>query len=215
MLDANGCNDTQSVVITEPSILGVSLTATNVSCNGLSDALITSSGTGGLTPYQYSLNGGAYQTSSLFNSIGAGTYTVSIKDINGCTANKSIIITQPTALAISATSTTNVDCKGNSTGSITVGGSGGTTPYTYNYAGGSYASVNTFGSLAAGNHTIGIKDANGCTSSVSVTITEPNALSVSASSTTNVDCKGNSTGSITVGGSGGTTPYTYNYAGGS
>ena len=208
VLDANGCNDTQSVVITEPSILGVSLTATNVSCNGLSDALITSSGTGGLTPYQYSLNGGAYQTSSLFNSIGAGTYTVSIKDINGCTANKSIIITQPTALAVSATSTTNVDCKGNSTGSITVGGSGGTTPYTYNYAGGSYASANTFSSLAAGTHTIGIKDANGCTSSVSVTITEPAALNLSATITKPV-CYDDKTGTITLSATGGTTAYSY------
>jgi gliding motility-associated-like protein/uncharacterized repeat protein (TIGR01451 family) len=215
VIDNNFCIDTVHVKITEPSALGISLTSTNVTCNGGSDAKITVHVTGGTKLYQYKIGTGSFVNDSIFNSLSVGVYSISIVDANGCTNSKSVVITQPTALAVSATSTTNVDCKGNSTGSITVGGSGGTTPYTYNYAGGSYASVNTFGSLAAGNHTIGIKDANGCNSSVSVTITEPNALSVSASSTTNVDCKGNSTGSITVGGSGGTTPYTYNYAGGS
>jgi hypothetical protein len=140
--------------------------------------------------------------------LSAGTYTVTIKDINGCTYNKSVIVSQPTALTVSASSTTNVDCKGNSTGSITVGGSGGTTPYTYNYAGGSYASANTFSSLAAGNHTIGIKDANGCTSSVSVTITEPAALNLSATITKPV-CYDDKTGTITLSATGGTTAYSY------
>ncbi|MFN5415003.1 MAG: hypothetical protein ACK5BM_07320, partial [Bacteroidota bacterium] len=217
--DSAGQTDTVQITVSEPA---QSLTVStplnklsNVDCNGNSSGFIEAVVVGGTATYTYSWNTTPLQSGAIATGLKAGTYTVTVTDANGCNENKTTTITEPNALSVSASSTTNVDCKGNSTGSITVGGSGGTTPYTYNYAGGSYASVNTFGSLAAGNHTIGIKDANGCNSSVSVTITEPNALSVSASSTTNVDCKGNSTGSITVGGSGGTTPYTYNYAGGS
>jgi len=208
VLDINSCVDTQAVVITEPTVLNVSLTSINVSCNGLSDASITASGNGGLTPYLYSLNSGSYQVSNVFNNLGVGSYTITIKDINGCTSNKSVVITQPTALTVSTTSTTNVDCKGNTTGSVTVAGSGGTTPYTYNIGGGTYSSTNTFNSLAAGSYTIGVKDANGCTSSVTVIITEPALLNLSASVTRPV-CFTDKTGSISLTATGGTSAYSY------
>ena len=95
VLDVNGCIDTQYVVITEPTALNLSLVKSDVTCNGLGNASITSSGSGGLIPYLYSLNGGTYQTSNSFSALSAGTYTVTIKDINGCTYNKSVIIPNP------------------------------------------------------------------------------------------------------------------------
>jgi hypothetical protein len=72
-------------------------------------------------------------------------------------------------LSISTSSTTNISCNGGSTGSITVSGSGGTSPYTYKIGSGSYSSSATFSTLSAGTYTIGIQDNNGCTASVSVT----------------------------------------------
>ena len=214
--DNNGCTNSIKVTVTEPSALSVASTSTtNVDCKGNSTGSITVSGSGGTTPYNYNIGGGSYQTSGTFSSLTAGTYTIGIKDKNGCLSSVSVTISEP-SLSLSASNTqTNVTCNGLGDGSISVTAKGGTTPYTYNIGGGTYGSSSTFSSLAAGTYTIGVKDNNGCTITASVTITEPKVLSVASSSITNVDCKGNSTGSVTVTGSGGTTAYTYNISGGS
>jgi gliding motility-associated-like protein len=207
--DDNGCTVSKTTSITEPAnVLDFSASTTNVLCNAGATGSISVSASGGTSPFQYQNNSGTFQSSNNFNSLVAGTYTITTKDINGCTTSKSVVITQPSALSVSASSTTNVDCKGNSTGSITVGGSGGTTPYTYNIAGGTYSSANIFTSLAAGIHTIGIKDANGCTSSVSVTITEPAILDLSATITKPI-CYNDKAGTITLSAAGGTAAYSY------
>ena len=210
--DSAGQTDTVQITVSEPA---QSLTVStplnklsNVDCNGNSSGFIEAVVVGGTATYTYSWNTTPVQSGAIATGLKAGTYTVTVTDANGCNENKTTTITEPNALSVSASSTTNVDCKGNSTGSITVGGSGGTTPYTYNYAGGSYASANTFSSLAAGTHTIGIKDANGCTSSVSVTITEPAALNLSSTITKPV-CYDDKTGTITLSATGGTTAYSY------
>jgi gliding motility-associated-like protein/uncharacterized repeat protein (TIGR01451 family) len=206
--DINGCLDTQYVLITQPSVLDLTLAGINVTCNGLSDGSISITGTGGTTPYQYNLNGGTYQSSNSFTGLSAGTYTVSIKDINGCTTSKSVVITQPNALTVSSTAKTNVDCKGNATGSITVAGAGGTTPYSFNIGGGTYSTNNVFTGLIAGSYTIGIKDANGCTNTVNVSITEPATLNLSATVTRPV-CYADKTGAIALNVTGGTSAYSY------
>src|SRR5205814_6320366 len=117
-------------------------------------------------------------------------------------------------LGSSISSQTNVACFGGSTGSVTVAGSGGTSPYSYAIDGTTFDANGTFSSLGAGSYTITVKDANGCTTTQAVTITQPAAaLSSSISSQTNVACFGGSTGSVTVAGSGGTSPYTFSNAG--
>jgi uncharacterized protein (DUF2141 family) len=132
--------------------------------------------------------------------LAAGTYTYIITDAKNCTYTNKVTITEPGALSVTG-SVTNVDCKGNSTGRIVASGSGGTGSYSYNIGGGTYGTSATFSGLSAGTYTIGIKDANGCTKTASITVSEPSSsLSVSSSSTVNVDCKGGSTGSITVSG---------------
>src|SRR6202030_385076 len=95
--------------------------------------------------------------------------------------------------------------------SVTVAGSGGTAPYSYSTNGTDFSNTSgTFGSLAAGPYTVTVKDASGCTTTQAVTITQPAAaLSASITGQTNVSCFGNSTGSVTVAGAGGTAPYSY------
>ena len=217
--DAASLTDTIQITLLEPALILSATTPlsklSNITCKGTNTGFIEAVGIGGTTPYSFSWNTTPIQTTALISSLLAGSYTITVTDANGCVASKTTSLTEPTALSIASTSTTNVDCKNNTTGSITVAGSGGTTPYTFKIGTGSYASASTFTGLAAGTYAIGVKDANGCLSSVNVTITEPTALSIASTSTTNVDCKNNTTGSITVAGSGGTTPYTYKIGTGS
>src|SRR5207237_69782 len=211
--DANGCTTTQPVTITQPaSALGSSISSqTNVACFGSSTGSVTVAGSGGTSPYSYAIDGVTFGISGTFNNLAAGSYTVTVKDSNGCTTTQPVTITQPaSALGSSISSQTNVACFGGSTVSVTVAGSGGTSPYTYAIDGVTFGSSGTFSSLAAGSYTITVKDAKGCTTTQPVTITQPaSALGSSISAQTNVACFGGSTGSVTVAGSGGTSPYSY------
>jgi gliding motility-associated-like protein len=181
--DANGCSSTTSITITEPTLLQASNTNTPILCNG-GNSMVTVSGSGGTLPYTGTGN---------FTEV-AGNYTYTITDANGCSATTSLTITEPT-LFTSASSATAILCSGgNST--VTVSGNGGTLPYTGT---GNFTEV-------AGNYTYTITDANGCTSTTSISISEPTLLQASSTATA-IACNGG-TADITVSATGGTAPYT-------
>ncbi|MFD2042627.1 T9SS type A sorting domain-containing protein, partial [Flavobacterium artemisiae] len=209
--DANSCTITQNFTIAQPAILAASEAGkTNVSCNGVANGTATVAVTGGVTPYTYSWSpsGGTAATAS---GLAAGTYTVTVTDGNGCTITQNFDIAEPTAFTVSSTQT-NVNCFGDVTGSASVTVSGATAPYTYSWApaGGTAATAT---GLIAGTYTVTITDGNGCTTTESVTITQPTtALTASAGAITNVNCFGDTTGSATVNVTGGTGAYTYLWA---
>jgi len=214
--DSKGCINTNSVTITEPNLLSVSvISSTHVKCKGDATGEIKVSGNGGTTAYTYNINGGTYGSSTTFSGLVSGNYTIGIKDKNGCTASVTTTITEPPQVVLTTTSIKNIDCKGSSTGAISITASGGTSPYTYNINSGGYTSSLSFTGLPAGSYTLGVKDDNGCKTTITVTLTEPTVLSVSSVSITDVDCNGNKNGVIVVSGSGGVSPYTYNINGGS
>ena len=209
--DANGCNATQSVTITEPSLITTSIaTQTNVSCNGGSNgsATVTVAGGSGIYTYSWSPSGGTGDTAT---GLTAGTYTVTVTDENGCTATQSVTITEPLVLSASIGGQTEVSCNSGSDGSATVSVTGGTGAYTYSWApfGGT---ADTANGLAAGTYTVTITDSNGCTTTQSFTITEPTAIVASASAQTDVTCNGSANGSATVAATGGTGVYTYSWS---
>src|SRR5439155_25126473 len=104
----------------------------------------------------------------------------------------------------------NVACFGGSTGSVTVAGSGGTSPYSYAIDGVTFGISGTFNNLAAGPYTVTVKDANGCTTTQPVTITQPaSALRSSVIATTNASCCGSCTITVTAAGATGTLTYSY------
>ena len=216
--DANGCTASRSITITQPTAaLSTSISSqTNVLCFGASTGAVTVTATGGTSPYQFQLGSGSFQSSGTFTGLTAGSYTVTVKDANNCTAPKTIIITQPSALIASIGSQTNVLCFGNSTGAVTVTTSGGTAPYQFQLGSGSFQSSGTFTGLAAGSYVITVKDANNCTTTQEVIITQPvSALITSISSQTNVACFSGSTGDVTVSATGGTSPYQFQLGSGS
>lgn len=208
--DANACTKSVTIIVTQPTALVATLTSqTNVACNGASTGSATVSVSGGTPGYTYSWSpsGGTAATAT---GLTAGTYTCTITDANTCTTTKSVTITQPTALIATLTSQTSVSCNGGSNGSATVSVSGGTTAYTYSWSpsGGTNATVS---GLTAGTYTCTITDANGCSTTQSVTITQPSVLTATTSQT-NVSCNGDSNGTATVVPSGGAGAYTYSWS---
>ncbi|MBW8051812.1 MAG: hypothetical protein FVQ77_16040, partial [Cytophagales bacterium] len=211
--NVNGCTASSSVFINQPSVLGTSITSqTNVLCNGDATGSVTVAGSGGTPTYTYSLNGGPFVVSGTFSGLTTGSYTVTVKDANGCTVVQPVTITQPSLLTASITAQTNVLCTGDATGSVTVAGSGGAGGYTYSI-GGPFQGSGTFTVLLAGSYTVTVQDANGCQVTQAVTITEPaSALSVSIPTSANVTCFGVCDGSASSSVSGGTPPYGYSWA---
>ncbi|MFL5763603.1 MAG: PKD domain-containing protein [Bacteroidia bacterium] len=205
--DANGCASPDTAMITQPSPVVVSVSTNNVSCFGGANGTASATGFGGTPGYTFLwMPGGA--TGSSVSGLSTGSYTVQATDIRGCTGTQTFSITQPTVVNATITGSTNVSCFGGANGTATASGSGGTPFYTYNWlpAGGTSA---TAVGLAVGTYTVTTSDANGCTASATVTITQPaSALSASVT-TTAASCNGGSNGTATVSVSGGTPGYTY------
>ena len=209
--DANGCAFSVSVIIANNSGLTASITTqTNVLCNGGATGSVTVTGTGSSAPYSYSINAVTFFPSGTFSGLTAGSYTITVKDGFGCTVTVAVTITQPAVLTSVISAQTNELCNGSSTGSVTVSGAGGTTPYTFSLNGGPFGASGTFSGLAAGSYTVTIKDAQGCTVVQSVTITQPALVALSTSSTNATCTAANGTASVVA--TGGVGPYTYSWA---
>jgi Secretion system C-terminal sorting domain/SprB repeat len=181
-----------SLVVTAVATIGAT-TITAIPCKSGS-ATLNVAASGGASPMTYSLDGVLYQSGTTFPVV-AGSYTVYGKDANSLVATTVISISEP-LLTLSATSSlVNPICNG-ATGVVTVNATGGTSPYT-----GSGAQT----AQIAGTYNYTVTDANGCVTTISATITQPNAVIASAS-VVNATCNGG-TGVVTINATGGTGSY--------
>ena len=209
--DALSCLYEIQFTIRQPLPLSGSVTGTtDVTCFGESDGSVTFEAGGGTPPYQFRLDSGPFVTTGTFESLSAGEHTLSVRDANLCIQSIPFTINQPPSpLNIMVVSRIDALCYGQASGSMVVSGSGGTPPYEYSVDGGPYGSSGTFTGLASGNHTVSVRDSNGCIYSASEALSQPSSpLSVSASHT-DVACVGGTTGTAQANASGGTPPYTY------
>lgn len=200
--DSKGCEASQGVTITEPPVLNINTTQTNITCSGGLTGTITTSASGGTSPYQYAIDGTNYQTATNFTGLAAGTYIVTVKDANDCVAPATVNVTEPSTLVL-GTTVSNISCNGQVDGSVKVSASGGASGYEFSIDGTNFSSVTSFDNLAAGNYTIIVKDANGCETSEQLSIIEPMALSASLSES-DITCNGAEDGTISFTTSGGT-----------
>ena len=208
--DDNGCTETTTTTVSEPSAISLSSTVVNVNCNGLSNGSIDLTVSGGVSPYSYSWDNSAGSNQDPTN-LAANTYSVTVTDNNGITKSTSITISQPTAISLSTTPT-HVLCNGASTGSIDLTASGGTVAGAYSYNWDNSAGSNQDPTnLAANTYSVTVTDDNGCTENTSVTITQPTAISLNTTPT-HVLCNGASTGSIDLIPTGGTVASDYSYS---
>ena len=208
--DVNGCSFEDSIVVQEPiSPLAGTIVETHVNCFLGSDGSVDLTPTGGTSPYTFDWNGGTY-TSEDLSGVPAGVYNVTITDVNSCLYNDGVVITEPTQLVATDT-LTNVLCHGQANGSIDLTVSGGVVPYTFTWASTTYmlaAVTEDLSNLLADTYIYTVQDNNGCNLSDSVLIIEPQELTTTISGV-NINCAGESTGSVDLVVSGGTGNYTY------
>jgi hypothetical protein len=192
--------------------LSATQSQTNVSCNGGSNGSASVTASGGTSPYTYSWSpsGGTGATAS---GLAAGSYTCTITDAASSQITKSFTITQPSALSSSVISQTNVSCNGGSNGATTITASGGTGSLSYNWTPGNPTGDGTLSisGITAQTWTCTITDANSCTKTQTVTITQPTAIASSVT-TNNAACSGIPNGSATIAASGGSSGYTYSWS---
>jgi hypothetical protein len=202
--DSLGCAFNEMITINNfggPSAMSVS--TVNTACAFNSGEIHIGSVTGGMAPFTYSLNGAAFSSSINYTGLASGTYSITVKDANGCIYTSVSTINVNNAPAISPVITP-AACNTSGTGSISLSISGGLPPFSYLWNNGSVSQNLT--QLYGGNYSVVVTDSAGCTSSQAFHV--PNSTVVYANlTTTPYNCS--TPGTATVVASGGQGPYSY------
>ncbi|TDP03943.1 T9SS type A sorting domain-containing protein [Flavobacterium sp. 245] len=215
--DAFGCIATTSATISQPTILSLNNVASNTTTVNNNDGNITITAAGGTAPYFYSLkyeNGSKIvgpQSSSVFEGLAVGKYTIEVTDAKGCVASKSgITITSSTLFG--TLMTTPATCT--TLGSITINAAGGKYPHQYSFNNGiTYGSSNIASNLQPGTYTIKVKDAGGDILTLSTALTAVNPVVATAAITSPIHCNGSHDAVIQITATGGKAPYFYSING--
>jgi len=211
--DAAGCSSTSGISITEPSaITSPVVITTNSTCgNSNGSAVASASGGTGSLSYSWSNSVSGLTTSGL---TAGTTYSLTVTDANNCTQTKTFSVSNTPGPLVSTSIVSAISCS-SGTGSVKATATGGTSNYTYNWsAGGSSVTTalqSTITNQLSGIYTVTLTDANGCTASSSVTLTEPAAISIPAITSVNTTC-GNANGSAVASASGGSGALTYTWS---
>jgi len=200
--DSKGCVAVAAVSIGQsqgPSVTAAPLTSATCTAGGSAQATASA----GSSPYTYLWDNN--QTTVIATNLTPGVHKVTVTDANGCSAMASVTITQPGAPSLTLASSTTAGCT--TPASAAVAGTGGTSPYTYQWSNNATGTTQT--SLSAGSYTVTVTDAAGCTATLQVSIagTLPPAVVISASSNAKCGQPGSATASV----SGGTGPFTYKW----
>lgn len=146
-------------------------TITNASGCNASDGQVTVVAGGGVAPYQYAFNNGAFQDNPTFTGLSAGQYPVAVKDSRGCTVEAQVTVNATgSTLSASSSTTPNTQCFPPQNGTVVISPSGGVPPYEIKFGAGAFGSVTSFGELSAGNYDVVIKDATNCTVTLAVNV---------------------------------------------
>ena len=166
--DNLNCIATNTVIITQPTLLVASTTVTNETCNYLNNGSATASQTGGTSGYTYLWQPGGQVSASITNQP-SGTYTVTVTDTKGCTSTTVAVINEPAPLTVNFINQINVSCFGGSNGSVGASPAGGTPNYTYSWTPGGSTNA-TLSNIPIGTYTITVKDNNNCVATNTVII---------------------------------------------
>jgi len=207
--DNNSCSNSAAVTVADNGVPNITLSKTDVSCNGGGDGTATANVAGGTAPFTYSWNDPGNQTTGTASNLLSKMYTVTVTDSNGCSVMDSIMVNEPAAALVASSTSNNPSCNGVCDGSATLTAGGGTNPYMYNWNTTPTQTNAMATALCGGNSYIGtVTDAKGCSDSSTVSITEPSALTLTTTSTPSSNNNGTATVSSVTNG---VSPYTYSW----
>ncbi len=201
--DSEGCTSDCTVTIDSSELPSCTIVGTDTSC-GNDNGTATVTGSGGVAPYTFAWSDG--QTGVTATGLAAGTYTVVVTDSEGCTSDCTVII-DSSELPSCTIVGTDTSC-GDDNGTATVTGAGGVAPYTFVWSDGQTGAAAT--ALAAGDYTVVVTDAEGCSSTCAVTISNSELPNCSVVGTP-ASCE-STDGTATATGSGGVAPYTFDWS---
>ncbi len=208
VIDSANCTATATISIMQPQALTVTPTSTLATC-GNTNGMVSCNVSGGTPNYTYTWVPSNSNSLSVNNLAGNIIYTVTVSDANNCVQAGSVLVNQTSAITLSVSGTTSVNCFGASTGSSTVSATGGT-PTTYTYSWVPNGGTNSVGTnLAVGLYTVSVVDSNLCHATTTLTIIQPPPINVSVNNLS--ICSGQTT-SLTAsvsGGNGGAVSYTW------
>ncbi len=210
--DAKGCNSTISVeMVEEIQPLQVSLSLIQpVTCAGATDGVLAATVKGGKGPFVYAWSSG--QSEGEITGLQAGNYSLTVTDSKGTSVQATFGLTEPTPVQATAAATQPASTN-NSDGIARVNATGGTEPYAYSWSTG--ATTAEANSLAPAEHRVTVTDANGCTTTATVSISENILpLQVSLTEVASISCKGEATGAVSSEVTGGKAPFTYVWSAG-
>ncbi|MEO5906678.1 MAG: gliding motility-associated C-terminal domain-containing protein [Saprospiraceae bacterium] len=213
-VDATGCTTSCQFVINVGGpceIIIDDVVIQDATCSGIDDGAISINVSGGVIPYEYSIDGLNFQTSNVFTDLAPGTYTIYVTDATGCIVSENVTIGVGPGPELAIVEIVDATC-GVLNGSIEVDATGGSTPYTYSIDGTNYGASGFFPGLGAGSYSVYLIDAAGCTDTLPVTVAASNAPVINDIDVTNSSC-GNANGSITIIASGGVAPLEYSING--
>jgi gliding motility-associated-like protein len=196
-----------TLVIQEPDILTISDSVVDVLCNGENTGVIYLSVTGGIPPYQYSIDSGVtFQEQNYFENLSFGTYSIIVKDLNNCFLTSPVYnINEPSSNLISSLTSPTLLCSID-TGTIILTVSGGIPSYSFIWDNGII--TQNLNGASVGNYSVTISDANSCDTTISILVTSP-ALLFSNIDEVDLDCFEDNSGAIDLTVGGGVAPFTY------
>lgn len=207
--DDRGCTTTQNFTIGEAIELTANLDEmNNLSCFGANDGSFQVSANGGNPPYTFSTANDS-NTDGIFSGQAAGTYEVTVTDANNCTTDIiTVTLTQPNEIVVNDPIVTNIDCFGNTNGTVEVSATGGAGNLTYTL-GDDTNDTGMFSNLAAGTYPLTVTDADNCTTTLDVVVSQPDELVGIIDAIFNINCSGTGNGAIDFGVTGGTGDFVF------
>lgn len=205
--DATGCfSNTGTVTVGGGGGFTTTSGKTDVACfGGVGSATVTP--VGGNTPFTYAWSTSPVQSNPVISNIPAGSYTCVITDATGCIQTVTVTIIQPASMTVTISNVVMVSCPFGADGSALATASGGATPYNYSWNSTPVQGGAALGNVPSGNYVVTVTDAQGCTTTQSVVITEPAPMTFQSSAVM-ASC-GMDDGSATITPSGGAQPYTF------
>ncbi len=221
--DDNGCSSENTVNVMVNDAPTVIVTETSQATCGATNGEATATPSGGTSPYTYLWDNGDNSNDGIAENLDPGLISVVVTDDNGCTTSGSVVITSPTSITLTTLEVSPVTCNGGNDGIGNIDITGGTTPYDVDWSNG-FTSDNNNGTgegdfdatnLTAGLYLVQVTDADNCVVTETMTITEPDEITLNTDITVQLQCFGDTNAEAELTINGGTANYDFTWDNGS